>query len=537
MKANLRVMCWCLAGCAALLLLHWPLLRLPYFWDEAGYYVPAARDFYRSGLLIPQSTLPEGHPPLVMIYVGLAWHLLGFSAWAARAAMTLIAAATVAALYTLARRVASREIATWSVLLLALSPLFFAQSTLVHLDLAVALFTTLAVLYLLDEQPWRFALAASLAVLSKETAVVLIPVAWLYAWRRRRAGALRRPAFSTCAALVAPLVPLLAWSLYYHHATGYWTGNRGYLSYNLYSTLSPGRVFWSLLRRGYEVFVGGFNWLLTSSAAVGLWWGRGHGIRGTGFGTGEAGQGTREPTPMPSASPESRTPNPEPPPWRRFLFLTVGLLAVYLLLLSVVGGAILPRYLLPVMPLFFLATVAMVARLPRIPARMILAATAGCFVWGWFINPPYPFPFEDNVAYADYVQLHQRAAQYLGSQPDQPRVLTAWPATDELAEPFLGYVRKPVRVVAVQSFAPQDLAQVAPQSFDLLYLYSRRWEPTGNWMARFPGWLRMQERYFDYHPQIATDDLQSRFHLRLVAKMEQRGQWVRIYSPWPRGQR
>ncbi len=31
------------------MLLHAPLLRLPYFWDEAGYYVPAARDLYLSG--------------------------------------------------------------------------------------------------------------------------------------------------------------------------------------------------------------------------------------------------------------------------------------------------------------------------------------------------------------------------------------------------------------------------------------------------------------------------------------------------------
>ena len=30
---------------AALILLHLPLLRLPYFWDEAGYYIPAAWDF------------------------------------------------------------------------------------------------------------------------------------------------------------------------------------------------------------------------------------------------------------------------------------------------------------------------------------------------------------------------------------------------------------------------------------------------------------------------------------------------------------
>ena len=29
----------------ALYMSHFPLLRLPYYWDEAGYYIPAAWDF------------------------------------------------------------------------------------------------------------------------------------------------------------------------------------------------------------------------------------------------------------------------------------------------------------------------------------------------------------------------------------------------------------------------------------------------------------------------------------------------------------
>ena len=194
------------------------------------------------------------------------------------------------------------------------------------------------------------------------------------------------------------------------------------------------------------------------------------------------------------------------------------------------GGAILPRYLLPVLPLFYLVAVALVTRLPRFPARLILAAAAACFVWAWFINPPYPFPFEDNLAYADFIRLHEQAAHFLEAQPGQPRILTAWPATDELTKPFLGYVRRPLRVVPVQGFAPQDFADVPPESFDLLYLYSRRWEPPGNWVARFPGWLRVQGRYFDYHPQVAAQALVARYHLRLLAEMEHRGQWVRIYS-------
>ena len=72
-------------------LLHAPLLRLPYFWDEAGYYVPAARDILLTGSLIPHSTLSNAHPPLVLawaarlkptldrpIRLGLAALLLGF---------------------------------------------------------------------------------------------------------------------------------------------------------------------------------------------------------------------------------------------------------------------------------------------------------------------------------------------------------------------------------------------------------------------------------------------------------------------------
>jgi hypothetical protein len=43
-------------------LLHAPLLQLPYFWDEAGYYVPAARDILTNGSFIPQTTPSNAHP-------------------------------------------------------------------------------------------------------------------------------------------------------------------------------------------------------------------------------------------------------------------------------------------------------------------------------------------------------------------------------------------------------------------------------------------------------------------------------------------
>ena len=695
---------------AALVALHAPFLRLPYFWDEAGYFIPAALDFYHHAFLIPRSTLSNGHTPLVPIYLGTLWHVFGFSPVVTRAAMLLTAAATVAATYRLGlsifdcrlpiertgvrdlglgvRReegdlgsgvrdsqrdeppecsaasgalehsssasppsripnpgsanpesripnlssfsrhstVANREIAAWGAGILALSPVFFAQSSLAHLDVTAALFTTLAVLALLRRHLPAFALAASLAVLSKETAVVLVPaacVAWILyrglRFRWARAGT-RGSGFGVrdsqrgepreCSAasgafepspsaspqsripnpgsggtesrtsglrffcgprtpdpetrvtwlwLLFPILVLGVWVAYYHHATGFWTGNREYLQYNLYSTLNPVRFLLTLLRRLYELLIAGFNWVLVLGAILGVRHaGRSKsarpGVRGSGFGirreeadsgfrvgdsqsliTSEASAPPRIVEPSSSANPEPQIPNPAlssafclPP--AAFWLLTTALVGVYLLMLSVVGGAVLPRYLLPVMPVYYLSLVALIWRFPKPWARGILTLAAACLVSAWFINPPGPFPYEDNVSYADFIQLHQQAAAFLEKQPRQPRILTAWPASDELTQPFLGYLNRPLRVVPLGKFEPEDFRSVRPDSFDLLYLYSRSWEPPRNWLDRSPWLRRLGRHYFDYSTQVLPETLMDRFHLMLVQQFERRGQWVRIYA-------
>ena len=512
-----------LAAFTVLVFLHLPFLRLPYYWDEAGYYIPAAMDFFHSGHLVPSSTLPTGHTPLVIIYLALAWRAFGCSPLVTRLAMVGIASGTLAGVYALGRRIADREIRCWSVLLLALSPLFFAQSTLAHLDLAAGLFTLLALLALLENHPAWFALASTCAVLSKETAVVLLPVAWIFSWWqiRRTSDSLAR---AWWAAYLAPLVALIAWAGFYHHATGFWTGNRYYLYYNLYSTLHPVRVLLTLLRRLYETFAGGFHWVLAAGAIAGIRWGRGN----------KVGPALEKPVVpvtlvIPAKTGIHSAYHQGPNTLGRLFFLGGWLTAAYLVMLSVVGGAVLPRYLLPIFPPLVLIAVTLIWLLPRLVARSIMVLTAVCFVWAWFLNPPYPFPFEDNLAYADFVHLHERAAQLLAAHAGERRILTAWPTSDELSRPFLGYVPQPLNVVAVQGFGRHDFDNVSPDSFDFLYLYSRRWEPPSNWLRRFPWLQRLQERYFEYQPEIQENELAVKYHLRLLASFERRRQWVRIY--------
>ena len=41
LTSKLRTTLFFVAAYAVLLLLHWTLLDLPYYWDEAGYFIPA----------------------------------------------------------------------------------------------------------------------------------------------------------------------------------------------------------------------------------------------------------------------------------------------------------------------------------------------------------------------------------------------------------------------------------------------------------------------------------------------------------------
>src|SRR3954449_4490442 len=103
-------------------LLHAPLLRLPYFWDEAGYYVPAARDLLLHGSLIPHTTVSNAHPPLVMAWLALWWKFFGYTPAVTRSAMLLISAFSLLGVFRLAARVANSKVAVAATLCTALYP-------------------------------------------------------------------------------------------------------------------------------------------------------------------------------------------------------------------------------------------------------------------------------------------------------------------------------------------------------------------------------------------------------------------------------
>ncbi len=487
----------------ALFLLHSPLLRLPYFWDEAGYFVPAARDLLLTGDPVPQSTLSNAHPPLVMAYLALWWKLSGFMPAVTRTAMLLVAALALAGVHRLARQVANAEVAVAATLLTALYPVFFMQSAMAHLDLAAAGFTIWALGFYLERRMVVATLLFTLAALAKETAVIA-PLA-LAGWQfLRRVKAphdpeeqQRGPGYLL---LLLAAVPLGIWFSYHNLRTGYVFGNPEYVEYNLLATADPLRIAFAALRRLWQAFGHQGLWALTLAALIAM------------------------------LRPPLHDGDAERPRIAIPTQMTLAVVAAaYVGLFSVAGGAMLARYILPVVPLVVIVWVSTLRRRLR-QWKAAVAMVAVVFVASWFIQPPVPLSPEDSLAWRDYVLMHKRAADFLGSRYSLARVLTAWPATDELTRPYLGYARTPFRVIALRDFSPPQMAIAARNNglYDVALVFSTKPDPPGNLLARLPGWERLETRFFDYHRDLEPESIAALVGGHIVHQEGRGGQWVAV---------
>ncbi len=499
-----------------LLVLHAPLLGLQYFWDEAGYYVPAARDLLLSGSLIPHSTPSNAHPPLVMAYLALWWKIAGFAPVVTRTAMLMAASFSLLGLFRLAESVANTEVAVSATLCTALYPVFFAQSSLAHLDLAAAGLTFWGLYSYVKSQAWQMALWFSLAALAKETAI-LAPVA-LLAWVvmsrfiRFRDGNEWRLVFPrhlrNSIALLFPLLPLTAWYAYHYLRTGMIFGNPEFFRYNVEGTLQPLRMLLALIIRLWQTF--GYLHLLFLTVATLF--------------------AMKLPPLQNQMEGQNEGQNREHP--RIALNTQLAMLSVilaYVLAMAVVGGAELARYMLPVVPLVILIGVSTLWR--RVYWwRSVLAIIVLAFVVGWFVNPPYGFAPEDNLAYVDYIRLHQHAEEFLEARYPMARVLTAWPASDELTRPFLGYVSRPVRVVRIENFALEEVmaAADARSDFELALVFSTKYEPAHPLLENWRLWQSWKTRFFGYHRDVLPAAAAQILGGTLVYSEARNGQWIGI---------
>jgi 4-amino-4-deoxy-L-arabinose transferase-like glycosyltransferase len=461
---------------AFLLLAHGPLLALPYYWDELGQFVPASLDMYRAGRWIARSTLPNVHPPGVMAYLAFFWHVFGYSIEGTRVAMLLLAALGAFFTFLLAIELARGTTgapAFAALSFLAVSPLFFAQSMLVELDMPAMCFTALALLLFLQNRFRASALACVALVLAKETGIVAPAIfgIWLMAERRIRQSLW----------YVLPLAALCLWLAVLKQGTGHWFGNQAFTEYNVFYPLNPVRFSLALLRRMYYLFIGTGHFIGT----LALIWA----IR--------------------------RVPVFRDRGWR----VAATLAAAQVLAVTALGGAVLERYLLPVLPILYIAFAIAIGSLAQPLRKPVLGALLACLILGNFINPLYSFPFENNLMFVSFVDLEREAAADIEQRPG--RIATTFPMADALRRPLCGFVSRARSVVELADFRRAEIPKLREAAPEMVVVYDTAWDPLGIQQWALP--RLVLRKYYDYEPPMTPAEFAQTLSMHVARRWEKRG--------------
>jgi hypothetical protein len=492
---------------ASLYASHFALLRVPYYWDEAGYYIPAAWDFFRTGSLIPTTTLTNAHPPLPSIYLALWWKLSGFYPEVTREAVLLVAALGLLGVWRLAMRVVGVAlVAFWTVILTGLYPIWFAQSSLAHADIfaaACSIWGMVCALPARGRSPRAAALWFSAAALCKETSIAipltLAAVCLVESFLGRRQD--RKILWREAAWLAACVLPLAGWYAYHYSRTGFLFGNPEFVRYNAETTLAPVRILAAFSHRILHL-TAHMNLFVPVAAAL----------------------ASLLLAPRPNSDGRDRAVIERSTQSRILLVLLSNAI-----LFSVLGGALLTRYLLPMYPLVLLLAVAAIYR--RVPLWQALAVlSASAFVAGLFVNPPYGFSPEDNLSYARIVRMHLAGIAQLEHRYPGASVLTAWPVTDELTRPELGYVKQPWDICTISDFTSAQISVAAgePAKYSAALVFSTKYDPPSSFFTLGSISRALDEQYFGLHHDLPPEVIALQLGGTLVWKAADQGMWIAL---------
>lgn len=464
--------------------LHLPILKFPFHWDELGQFAPASLDLYQDGSLVAHSTLPNVHPPGVMAIVALTWHIFGVSVASARAAMLLVASAGLLFSFLLAIRLCRGTVgapAFAAVFFLMVSPIFFSQSEMILLDMPAMTFTALALLLFLDERYIACAAACTALVLMKETSVTT-PIVF-GAWLLFRDKKIREALY-----FVVPALALGAWLVLLHAKTGHWLGNDQFARENVNDSLTFLHIVLGFGSRLYFLFFADGRFIGSIALFAGFRVLRGRDWKIAGM---------------------------------------VGVAQV--VIVTVLGSAMLERYLIPVLPILYAAMAAATSVYPASWRWVSNTAMVALLFAGWFWNPPYPFSYENNLAWTDFVALQKDAANYLEVNAPDKRIASSWPFTGAIQHPYLGYVEKPLKSVELPGFHLADIENFNRNSYDILVVYEKFWTFEGR--AYDNDLLRpIIRQYKDYHPQATEAEIRAGVGLIPIFREEHGGQWIVIFA-------
>lgn len=198
----------------------------PLVLPDEGRYGGVAWDMLSNGSWLTPliDGMPYFHkPPLYYWLASLSYSVFGVTPWAARLPSCFAAVLAIVAIREVLRRTGHARLGTRAAVILATTPLFFGGAQFANMDMLVAGFITLTVLFGAAaiglgtdvKSPWKWAttaaVSAALAVLSKGLIGIVLPGATLLVWAIWTGQARRVTRLLGIVPILAFLVVVLPW--------------------------------------------------------------------------------------------------------------------------------------------------------------------------------------------------------------------------------------------------------------------------------------------------------------------------------------
>ncbi|MGO8998825.1 MAG: ArnT family glycosyltransferase [Polyangiaceae bacterium] len=401
----------------------WPTRDLPYFWDSAGFIVVAARDMFRHGFwpLVPTHEF-YAHPPLFVALVAAAWRVFGESRVVAHAVVAPFLALAMSATYLLGVRAHGRLLGLAAASLFGATAVTLCELGQIYFDLPVAAIAASGLLAWVSRRPVLAGVLFAIAAWTKVPAGAVPPllaVALLFDPSRRKDR-------WQWIGLAIPVGATIAWFLYHYAVTGWWLTDSPEPLAGPSSGPSIVHRTIIILR---IVLLERYRWGLLVLAAVG----------------GVILLRRRDRLASPYLAP--------------LVAAFAGPLAVFTL------STFLTRYLLVVLPAYLVGTLLLARR--ALPTGVFAGAVVvllGAFATTWHPRIPLTSDYEiepnQDLSYLDMIQIGRRAAAYVERKHGDAEIYGGFHAHYELAEPFQGYVTRPLDVRHCGSFSRDRAEQL-----------------------------------------------------------------------------
>ena len=146
---------------------------------------------------------------------------------------------------------------------------------------------------------------------------------------------------------------------------------------------------------------------------------------------------------------------------------------------------------------------------------------------GWIWSPFGPH--ENSLAMLDLVHLHEEAAGYLAANAKDAQILTAWPFSDALTRPEMGYVYEPLHVVRAPGQHLTELASADPHKAQYLAVFTDKMPLEGS-MVDWEPIRNLLRKYTDYQPQVSPEEVRAGLGFTPILSWNRHAQHMRIYA-------